>query len=80
MSELEAGDPWVLGRDLDEQWIHDSQYGHLHLRDFFAAFALAGLATTLLEADATAAGRIAYTFADAALRAREIPNGSKKPE
>lgn len=70
MSEQEAGEPWTLGRDLDEQWIHDSQYGHLHLRDFFAAFALAGLATTLLEADAPAAGRIAYTFADAALRAR----------
>lgn len=41
------------------------------LRDLFAAFALAGLATTLLEADAPAAGRIAYTFADAALANRQ---------
>lgn len=24
-------------------WVHDSPYGHLHLRDLFAAFALAGL-------------------------------------
>jgi hypothetical protein len=40
------------------------------LRDIFAAFALAGLATTLLEADAPA-GRIAYTFADSALAQRK---------
>lgn len=44
---------------------------NISLRDLFAAFALAGLATTLLEADAPAAGRIAYTFADAALKNRE---------
>lgn len=25
------------------EWIHDGPYGHLHLRDFFAAFALAGM-------------------------------------
>lgn len=30
--------------DFDAQeWVHYSPYGHLHLRDLFAAFALAGL-------------------------------------
>lgn len=26
-----------------DEWVHDSPYGHLHMKDLFAAFALAGI-------------------------------------
>lgn len=57
-----------------QEWIHSSMYGHLHLRDFFAAFAMAGIIASdgnphaIGESWAAAA---AYTMADAMLARRE---------
>lgn len=54
------------------EWVHDSPYGHLHLRDLFAAFALQAviglnLEDSTHESDAT----YAYAAADAMLAQRQ---------
>ena len=54
---------------LENDWVHDSPYGHLHLRDFFAAFALAGLSHEHLTP--SEAAKTAYARADAMLTQRE---------
>lgn len=67
-------------RDTTQDWIHDSAYGHLHLRDFFAAFALAGIAAANLDQDYGIDAAMAYNYADSMLAQREKPDGSQKPE
>lgn len=58
-------------RDDEHDWVHDSAYGHLHLRDFFAAFALAGITAANLDQDYTVDARMAYSYADAMMAIRD---------
>lgn len=55
-----------------DEWVHDSPYGHLHLRDLFAAFALAGLAASKDggEVNPQWIAAKSYDFADAMLAQR----------
>lgn len=71
--EAEPGDDWTPGRD-NAEWIHDGPYGHLHLRDFFAAFAMAGIIAS--DGNPHAIGEkwtaaAAYTMVEAMLAQRE---------
>jgi len=56
----------------ETDWIHDGPYGHLHLRDFFAAFALAAVIGLDLEESAHSTdAAYAYNAADAMMAERE---------
>lgn len=58
-------------KDTERDWVHDSAYGHLHLRDFFAAFALAGIAAANMDQDYKIDAAMAYGYADAMMAQRE---------
>lgn len=58
-----------------QEWIHDGPYGHLHLRDLFAAFALAAvIGLDLEEASHETDANYAYAAADAMLAKRRQQN------
>lgn len=62
----------VVEMATETDWIHNGPYGHLNLRDFFAAFALMAVIGMDLEGSAHSTDAVyAYNAADAMMAERE---------